>query len=175
MKDQACTAEDSVHLTRDKRLNVPTKHFTLQSAQVLLPELRPRLRSLRELARQLWERKREILDLWEREKSAVCRGLTPYKEELAAMLKHLNQQWERLKSEVAVIRQFGVVPRSIVDGVVDFPCVIHGRRVYLCWQVDEPTILYWHPVDAGFAERAPLHDIGSPLWDFCDRSLALVR
>ena len=47
-------------------------------------------------------------------------------------------------------------------GVVDFPCEIGGRLVYLCWQLGEPAVQHWHEPDAGFAGRQP---IGAPRAD----------
>jgi hypothetical protein len=43
-------------------------------------------------------------------------------------------------------------------GIVDFPSLRDGREVYLCWRVDEPTVAYWHDLDAGFRGRQPLED-----------------
>ncbi len=41
-------------------------------------------------------------------------------------------------------------------GLVDFPCLMEGREVLLCWRSDEPRILYYHDVHAGYAGRRPL-------------------
>lgn len=38
-------------------------------------------------------------------------------------------------------------------GLVDFPSVIHGREVFLCWRSDEETIKFYHEMDTGFAGR----------------------
>ena len=38
-------------------------------------------------------------------------------------------------------------------GLVDFPAVIDGKDVFLCWKSDEEDILYYHEVEAGFAGR----------------------
>ena len=46
--------------------------------------------------------------------------------------------------------------RDLERGLVDFPSVIDGREVYLCWLLDEPAVGHWHGVDAGFAGRRPL-------------------
>ncbi len=175
MKQQICTGSESLLSSQAPNEPFADTYFTLRSAQVLIPELRMRLRKLRDLARQLWERRREMHYLLTRANSTP--GCTPrmYQEEWAAAVKHLEHQWELLKTEVVAVRQLGVLPRSIVDGVVDFPCVIHDRRVFLCWQVDEPTILYWHPVGAGFSERLLLHDLGSPLWEFSGSTSFVAR
>jgi hypothetical protein len=41
-------------------------------------------------------------------------------------------------------------------GLVDFPCEMGGRLVYLCWQFGEPSVRYWHERDAGYAGRQPI-------------------
>jgi hypothetical protein len=38
-------------------------------------------------------------------------------------------------------------------GLVDFPSIIDGKEVFLCWRSDEDDILYYHDVEAGFAGR----------------------
>lgn len=38
-------------------------------------------------------------------------------------------------------------------GLVDFPAMINGKEVYLCWKSDEDDILYYHELDSGFAGR----------------------
>lgn len=38
-------------------------------------------------------------------------------------------------------------------GLVDFPAVIDGRKVMLCWRCDEDTIRYYHPFGESYAAR----------------------
>ena len=38
-------------------------------------------------------------------------------------------------------------------GLVDFPAVIDGKEVFLCWRSDEDDIMYYHGMDDGFAGR----------------------
>lgn len=38
-------------------------------------------------------------------------------------------------------------------GLVDFPSIIDGEEVYLCWRSDEETIKYYHDLDSGFKGR----------------------
>jgi hypothetical protein len=38
-------------------------------------------------------------------------------------------------------------------GLVDFPAIINEEEVLLCWKSDEETLLYYHPVNGGFAAR----------------------
>ncbi len=38
-------------------------------------------------------------------------------------------------------------------GLVDFPAIIDGEEVYLCWRSDESDIIYYHGVDEGYSGR----------------------
>jgi len=38
-------------------------------------------------------------------------------------------------------------------GLVDFPALIDGKEVFLCWKSDEVEILYYHEASSGFAGR----------------------
>lgn len=38
-------------------------------------------------------------------------------------------------------------------GLVDFPAIIDGEEVYLCWRSDESDIIYYHRVDEGYSGR----------------------
>jgi hypothetical protein len=41
-------------------------------------------------------------------------------------------------------------------GALDFPALIDGDEVYLCWLLDETAVDHWHAIGAGFAGRQPL-------------------
>ncbi|NWF90553.1 MAG: DUF2203 domain-containing protein [Ignavibacteriaceae bacterium] len=38
-------------------------------------------------------------------------------------------------------------------GLVDFPSIIDGEEVYLCWRSDEERIKFYHDIDSGFSSR----------------------
>jgi hypothetical protein len=38
-------------------------------------------------------------------------------------------------------------------GLVDFPSIIDGEDVLLCWRSDEDSILFYHSIEEGFAGR----------------------
>ncbi len=38
-------------------------------------------------------------------------------------------------------------------GLVDFPAMMNGEEVFLCWRSDEDDILYYHETDTGYAGR----------------------
>ncbi len=45
---------------------------------------------------------------------------------------------------------------SFSVGLVDFPALIEGEEVFLCWRSDEDDILFYHSLTDGFAGRKPI-------------------
>lgn len=41
-------------------------------------------------------------------------------------------------------------------GLVDFPALIDGKTVLLCWRSDESALAWYHPIEEGYQGRRPL-------------------
>ena len=41
-------------------------------------------------------------------------------------------------------------------GLVDFPAIIDGNEVFLCWRSDEKKLMYYHGIDEGYTGRKPI-------------------
>ena len=46
--------------------------------------------------------------------------------------------------------------KDLSRGLVDFPALIGGREVFLCWESDEDTVEFWHDLDSGYGGREKL-------------------
>ena len=46
--------------------------------------------------------------------------------------------------------------RDIDRGLVDFPAIVDGREVYLCWELGEDEVSFWHDLSSGYRGREPL-------------------
>ena len=57
---------------------------------------------------------------------------------------------------IAPIVDRGILIKSVERGLIDFPSLMDGNLIYLCWQAGEPELMYWHTVDSGFAGRQSL-------------------
>lgn len=68
------------------------------------------------------------------------------------------QALEQISHHIDQIHDDGVVVKDLESGLCDFPYMMNGRLVYLCWKLGEPDIRWWHETDAGFASRQPLRD-----------------
>lgn len=84
-----------------------------------------------------------------------------------ARLPGRGERLERVRAELAeVVAALRALERELTDigcvlkdwerGLVDFPAEHEGRRVWLCWQLGEPTVGHWHEWEAGFAGRRPI-------------------
>jgi len=66
---------------------------------------------------------------------------------------------DQMAADVARIDELGLTLRDIERGLVDFPALVSGRQIWLCWQRGDRTIGWWHSLDTGFAGRLPLSEI----------------
>ena len=58
-----------------------------------------------------------------------------------------------------VLRKFEereIMIKDLQRGLVDFPALIGGREVFLCWERDEEDVEFWHDIDSGYAGRERL-------------------
>lgn len=59
--------------------------------------------------------------------------------------------------EASRLEGLGVIVHDLERGLVDFRSVLDGEReVYLCWQLGERAIAFFHDPQAGFAGRQPI-------------------
>lgn len=67
-------------------------------------------------------------------------------------IKKLAEQVEGFLKELEEIGCF-FKDWNFTIGLVDFPAIIDGKEVLLCWRSDEEAIEYYHDFEAGFAGR----------------------
>ena len=128
--------------------------FTVAEANRMLPYLRS---ALTEAAghRERWRQGAEEL----RRIEAV--GRTPQGPLiLAADHRAVHATMEQhLGAVSAVLEQIaahGCQVKDLTTGLCDFPAVIDGEPVLLCWRLDEPAVAHYHDPVAGFRGRRPL-------------------
>lgn len=66
---------------------------------------------------------------------------------------------DQMQASVAKIDAWGISLRDIDTGLIDFPALVSGRQVWLCWRLGEGDIDWWHDLNVGFAGRRPLVDL----------------
>lgn len=66
---------------------------------------------------------------------------------------------DQMQATVARIDSWGITLRDIETGLIDFPALVNGRQVWLCWRLGEGPVEWWHELDAGFSGRQSLADL----------------
>ncbi len=121
------------------------KHYTRDEVRHLLPRVRQwltRCAELHEEVEKLEQRLRklmapgrdlggEIVDSWVRELVAFEQTLLEFQ-----------------RREIQI--------KDLQRGLIDFPAILNGREVFLCWEQDEEDIEFWHELDTGYAGRERL-------------------
>jgi len=64
----------------------------------------------------------------------------------------------RLQQEIQKLEDMGCVLKDLNIGLVDFPAVRLGVRVWLCWKLGEKRVEFWHGLHEGFANRKRVSD-----------------
>jgi hypothetical protein len=60
---------------------------------------------------------------------------------------------ERLGREIQKLEELGCVLKDLNIGLLDFPAVRLGKRVWLCWKLGEENVAFWHELHEGYAGR----------------------
>jgi hypothetical protein len=121
------------------------KHYTREEARVMLPKVRHWLKRLAEQHVEL-ERCEECMS-----------GLMAPGCDLGG---DVVNKWVRtlasLQEVLAEFQRREIQVKDVSRGLVDFPTVIGGKEVFLCWEQDEEDIEFWHDLDAGYGGRERL-------------------
>lgn len=127
-----------------------TKLFTLEQANASLPLVRVITADIVSLTESMIDRRERLQYLKHGREDAPS---DVYADELDDMERLLEQDAIRLQELVEELSELGVELKSLPEGLIDFPSIRDGRKVYLCWKYNEPHVEYWHELDAGFSGR----------------------
>ncbi len=112
-----------------------------------------RLESLAPVLVQLRDQRDELRDL----KAAFDTAEAgPERERLRLRMQGVIDQ---MQAGVVRIDGWHVTLRDIATGLVDFPALVSGRQVWLCWRLGEDDVAWWHELEAGVAGRRRLIDL----------------
>ncbi|HEY3681918.1 MAG TPA: DUF2203 domain-containing protein, partial [Streptosporangiaceae bacterium] len=62
----------------------------------------------------------------------------------------------RLDELVSWFSEVGIEVRGLAPVLIDFPAVLNGEDVQLCWLEGEADLSWWHRPDLGFVGRRPI-------------------
>lgn len=127
------------------------KFFSRADANRMLPYVRAIAADIVRLYAEVHDRRKRLSEI--RQKRRKVEDDSPYEEELRQAESELEADIERLEEYVDELRVLGLQLKDPVKGLVDFPALVDGEEVHLCWMLGEESVDHWHPVDAGFDDR----------------------
>ncbi|WP_225442454.1 DUF2203 domain-containing protein [Paenibacillus lycopersici] len=134
--------------------------FTLEEANLLLPRLQEELIKLQLLVQQ-FEMKFEMLQQLKDNRRSGSRpaggGSDDPFFELESQLEFM-----RMEVELAVgnFERKGVLLKMINPGLIDFPSMLNGEEILICWKQGEERASHYHGYDDGFSGRKRFPDAG---------------
>jgi len=137
---------NKLHMAQEQDEHSDKKIFTLSEATSLLPQLAVHLTKAKQGKAILLHTKDEI-------KKASAKA--EFGGGSVAGPRYI-QALENIHDSMQTVHEFGVIVKDLEQGLCDFPFMLDGRVVYLCWRLGEEQIEWWHEIDSGFAGRQPL-------------------
>ena len=131
-----------------------SKVFTLSEAQTLLPVVEALLRKAQAAGMRAEELENEMQLLGQR--IFLSGGMHVDVAAAARRRAEHDKAEQETKDTLAEIDSIGVQVKDLEKGLLDFPSVMDGKTVLLCWKLGEPSIAHWHTEEEGFAGRKPL-------------------
>jgi hypothetical protein len=160
-----------------------TRFFDLDEANALIPEVRTILEGLRDERAELIRLRDQVLlhrtatespatqpteanarggsRSSESGGSAGEAGEDPETHDPEVRIVRLRMQGviDQMQAGVARIDELGITLREIETGLIDFPALVAGRQVWLCWRLGEDDVEWWHELGDGFGGRQALIDL----------------
>ena len=121
------------------------RHFTVEQANGALPSVKPLLQRLRD-ARDL---------LTDEEAHAALSDAAPTNGGGEAGTQ-VGEAFLEVRRLLLALHEAGIMVRDIDRGLIDFPAILDDREVYLCWELGEDEIAWWHELDSGYRGRQQL-------------------
>ena len=122
-----------------------TKHYTRDEARALLPQVRQWLTALN-------ARRHEI----ERYDKRLSGLMNPGHDVGGDLVNNWIRALASMQEVLVEFQRREILIKDLERGLVDFPAIIGGREVLLCWEQDEDDIEFWHDLDSGYSGRERL-------------------
>ena len=135
-----------------------SRYYTIDEANAALPEVERILAALR-------GQREELIALRDRVVAASPSDDETPTAEAAEQIRLLRLGMQglidQMQAGVARLVELDITLRDISTGLIDYPALVSGRPIWLCWRLGEDGVAHWHPHDEGFDSRRPLSELPS--------------
>ncbi len=137
-----------------------TTFFDIDAANQALLEVEPLLANLADQRLELIRLRDRTLAAHQAAGVGPAEAVEPMDAAEARRIKlRMQGVIDQMSAAVARIDAMGITLRDIERGLIDFPAMANGRQIWLCWQLGEGPIAFWHDLDTGFGSRRPLIEL----------------
>jgi hypothetical protein len=131
----------------------PAESFTIEQANAMLPLVRAIVTDLVNLSQEVIERRRSLSYLLS---GHNAKENDLYHQELLQVEKDLERDSKQLQEYVEELRSLGVEPLHGPEGIVTFPSMRDGQKIYLSWKLGDAEVTHWHEDGPGLRRRRPI-------------------
>lgn len=154
-----------------------TRFYSIDDANAALPEVERILLDLRDQRAELIQLRDAVIEATGPEREADDRGARPsgnaetgvaetgiaetgvQADDRRRLRLRMQGLIDQMQAGVTRLVEEDVTLREIETGLIDFPALVNGRQVWLCWRLGERDIAWWHELGDGFAGRAALSEL----------------
>ena len=127
------------------------RRFTLAEAQSLIPRVDTLLREAVSLKSEYQDAEHVVQAFMQR--VSLMGGMIVNREQVIDDKNRRDAAGSKLRAAIEGVQELGCVVKDLDTGLIDFPTLLRGVEVYLCWRLGESKIEFWHGVDEGFRGR----------------------
>jgi hypothetical protein len=137
--------------------------YDFDRANARIPELRETLLTLRSLREDLVAARDRIVELNAPSMAGAAVAAAPPPPDADQETQRLRMRMQglvdQMQAAVLQIDGWGIQLRDVETGLVDFPALVSGRPVWLCWRLGEDVVSWWHEQSEGFDARRRIEDL----------------
>jgi hypothetical protein len=123
-----------------------SKHFSVDEADAWIPRLRP-----------LFDRIHSALAAVREDVEVLHHNLVHLGNGGGIDVAHYFAEDGVLEAALTEIQDAGILIKDVSRGLVDFPAILDGREVLLCWELSEgDRVEFYHDIQAGYGGRRSL-------------------
>ena len=118
------------------------KHYTREEAEALLPQVREWLGRLNEMRSTLERADKRITSL-----------MQPGNDIGGDLVNRSIRTLADMQVLLGEFQKRDIHIKDVERGLLDFPAIIGGREVFLCWELGEDSVEFWHDLESGYGGR----------------------
>ena len=135
------------------------RYYTPQEANACLPFVHQQVAALQALAAELRSLKQVV------EAAAGPAGVA---DEMARAAERMQELERGARVLLHSLEEREIELKDLDAGLLDFPALLNGRQVLLCYRCDEPSVAHYHGLQDGFSGRRPLGSTPASAWEWCN-------